>query len=129
MRHVDNTPYLIISAELGHLDAERNLDRSLQLETLLESAGISYKKLAGKYNGQTERSYIVPFSAGVVKLAQLLAQESILKLYPDNKAELIYLETGKVETIGTLVPISRAEAMLVNSWSYRPDLNQFYTVK
>lgn len=129
MRNIDPTVYLILSAELSTLDPERNQDRSLELETLLDSMQVPYKRLAGKYKTQTERSYIVPFSAGVLKAAKLFGQESVLKLHPDNKAELIYLETGQSQIIGTLQKVSKAEALELDAWSYRPDLNQFYAVK
>lgn len=121
--------FAIISAELSHLGAEVNAERTKELQHALEVRGIGFKPLKGKYKGTTESSFIVEMRSVVEDIAASFEQESILVLDPWNNAKLVFTNSEQVENIGKLIKVTSDEALALDAWSYRPDLNQYYAVK
>jgi hypothetical protein len=98
MRHI-HQGFLIVSATNSHQDPKNNtaLCRSILNSTL----GCCYKEVEGCYNGKTEVSFVFggQHEDLAIKLADLFAQESYLKVQGDNWAELVYNQ-DKREGIG-----------------------------
>lgn len=91
--------------------------------------------LVGMYKGEHENSYIClsyDFNSFVLPMGFVTGQESILRVSECNKkyTDLIMLQGGKQVHLGCMKSVTEEQAMREESWSYRPDLNQYFiTVK
>lgn len=88
-------------------------------------------ELEGKYNGTEERSILVrgfEHRSIVEKLCKEFNQECYLESHNDRSTALVYPD-GHRESLGTLIPVSRSEAEAVGSWSYNPEVRQYFITK
>ena len=92
-------------------------------------------QLIGSYKGALELSFILlteDFEKHVKPYGFVSNQESVLLVSECNKqyADLLYLQDGHREALGSLKDVSKDEAMKHDGWSYRPDLGTYWiTVK
>jgi len=104
-------------------------------EYVEKQIGSTTKKVTGSYKGQQETSYVALWggttSACVTALCRKHNQESILILNrPKNgkrTANLLFLDGGTLEAIGTLKQVSGDQAMLHDGWT--KDGGDYYVVE
>lgn len=116
--------------QLG-LTHEQNFRTHVRVLSELKSNLIPCGELKGRYNGTDEMSImIVGFQHRelVESLVKTFNQESYMESHNDRKSFLVY-STGLKEYIGTLTPVSRAEAEASGAYSYSPPLDQFFVTK
>jgi hypothetical protein len=96
MRHI-HQGFLIVSATNEWQSAINNTDLC---ESVLKGASVPFKKVIGNVGGQAEVSFVVALEheATVTRVADLFFQQSYLKVYGDNGAELVY--KNRVEPLG-----------------------------
>lgn len=92
---------------------------------------IGLKPLVGMYKGQPERSFVSNLADLDTLSPWLQRQETILVLgqcNSDNQpsATLKYLETGILEPLGHLKPVTAAVALTNDSWTYDPAFKAHY---
>ncbi len=127
------TGFIMMSAFRGD-DLQKNLNNHQQLKKDIRSLGYGYFELEGQYQYDdgtidNELSVFIPcpkdetetfyyFVDNIHKLGKKYNQESILVKEPDGiygydgKAQLLYCQSGKYETIGTNVGFDKI------SWAY-----------
>jgi len=104
--------YIILSAEKSELSTLDNIQRSAELEGVLEDHAFTFKRAIGRYRGSQETSYIVPVQTKTdihqLKLiATVFKQESILEV-SQGHGWLLFTEGGE-EYIGSVVNASGRE--------------------
>lgn len=110
--HNYNQTHIIISAEKSTANTLDNIRRSAELEAVLESSGMSFKRAIGRFRGTEETSYVVrTHTRGEVyylrKLASEFQQESVLEVTQGHG--WLLLTGGGEEYIGTIVNASGQE--------------------
>ncbi len=126
------TPFYILSAARSDLDVHENAARSETLHAQLRAQGIAVAECTGCYHGTTESSLIVfdntpgtlTVHDTVMRLARVYGQESVLAIDANRAASLIYCDDGRLESLGILVNVSRADAEQCDAWTERA--GQFY---
>ena len=119
------SPFVIVSAELSHLSAEENDQRSEALEAMLEAKHLSYKPVLGCYKGKRENSFLV-LAAGryvfseVMSLARAYGQESILYVDSDRAATLYFLDDRAPVGLGLYREVSEQAALQQDAYTYDP---------
>ena len=64
------------------------------------------------------------------EIAKIFDQESVLTRDNENNARLVYLDNSRPpERLGKLIKVSESEALLSDSYTYVPSLNEYYTTK
>lgn len=112
-----------------------NNDSSLELNTirhteLLKALPGTNKEVVGCYKGKQELSIVTALPLDkVLSVAKTFGQESILVLESDNTSSLYMVSTGEVKPIGILETLSKQDALKLDAWSYRADLDQYYAIK
>lgn len=123
MRQNNFTPIIILA--LNNYSSEDDIKA-------LSNAGIELAvPLMGSYKGNEERSYMLSMSdhGKALVVAREHNQESILTRYSDGSVYLYYLDTFEQEYLGQFEAVSESEAKSQDSWTYRPDLDQYYIVR
>ena len=126
---------VIISAELSGLSNEENAKRTVKLGASLAFYGFKFSRSLGSYRNSLENSFIVDASEDIVGklkvLADFNAQESILVVQDDaaRSAELHFIDTGKTERIGSIVPLTALEAQQEDNWTLDLTQNLYFGVK
>ena len=123
---------IIISAESSVRNDFNNKQNTDVLERYLEKYNYAYKPLIGHYKGVNECSFLVEYTDERLDMllawADVLDQESILKLDQDRNASLYYVNTGEEVKIGALKSLDFKEVKNLSAWSYCPVLDQYYGV-
>jgi hypothetical protein len=122
---VEFKPQLFILAANGQED---------KLIQLLKGDNIAFKEVQGMYKGVTERSFVVldpglDLEPAIRSLARMFNQESYLRVDPSRKSYLIYLESTKVEYIGSFDAADKHVTKNVDAYTYDPEFNQYYVVR
>lgn len=90
------------------------------------------KLCIGSYNGILEDSFIIrkdDFEERIRSSGHIDNQESILHIRgKDMLCEFEYLNGG-FDRAGRLVQVTASEAMTKSGWTYRPDLNIYWTLE
>lgn len=107
-----NTTYIILSAERSNLSTLDNIQRSAELEGVLEDHRFTFKRAIGRYRGTQETSYIVPVhTRGDIHQLKLIAtvfqQEAILEI-AQGHGWLLYTN-GDEEYVGSIIDASGRE--------------------
>lgn len=121
--------YIIFSASLSTATQTENIIRTSEMIQALTKRGIQYKIIEGSYKGARETSFIAVYDPVIEDLAASFEQESVLILGPFDDAKLVYLNTEQTVNLGKLVKVDEATAKASESWSFRPDLNQYYITR
>lgn len=122
----DNTTYYVFSVYRGQDATQDKLNHLEQLQAL---SGTN-KEVLGCYKGTQELSIVTALPLDkVLNIAMHYGQESILVLESDNTAKLLMVSSGETKTIGKLEQVTKDEALRLDSWSYRADLDQYYAIK
>ncbi|MGR3504932.1 MAG: hypothetical protein ACU0B7_03565 [Paracoccaceae bacterium] len=92
---------------------------------------IGLKPLVGMYKGQSERSFLSNLDQLETISPWLQRQETILELGQCNSnnqpsATLKYLQTGVLEPLGHLKPVTAKVALTHDSWTYDPAFKAHY---
>jgi len=109
------------------------LNRQKELKFVCESIKhCAVKQVQGCYEDFIEDAYVCKTSSwlAIDELVDLCfdhGQESILIIKESKEASLYYLDTGKVEPIGTFVTVSPKEALESGDWTR--DGSTFWKVK
>lgn len=104
--------YIILSGEKANESTLDNIQRSAELEGVLEDHGFTFKRAIGRFRGVQETSFIVPVRGrediNQLKLiATVFKQESILELNQGH-GWLLYTDGGE-DYIGSIVNASGRE--------------------
>lgn len=104
--------YIIISAEKSTERALENIQRSAELEAILEEQGYNFKRAVGSYRGIRETSYLVPVTKyteveELRLLAKQFGQESILEI-KQGHGWLLFTD-GTEEYLGSTVEATGKE--------------------
>lgn len=120
---------LIVSVYLSSNSELDNITNHDTARAALDALGVGYIELLGSYRGVTEKSFVIDhsFKRVVELLVRDYSQESYLLLESDRYASLVYSD-GRIEALGYLRGVTRSQALLLDAWSYRADLDQFYAV-
>lgn len=110
MKH--HNTYIILSAEKSTETPRTNLERSAELEGVLEDHGYKFKRAIGRYRGAEETSFIVPVNNNhniqeLKLIATVFQQESVLEV-GQGHGWLLYTNGGE-EYIGSIVNASGRE--------------------
>jgi len=111
MSYAQGFPFIIISAELKHANAEQNAFTTNMLAHALRAKRIPFDSCLGRYKGALEVSFRICLNQydieecnRVVELVDGLAheyqQESILLVRPGGLAAFYYPDTGEVVCAG-----------------------------
>jgi hypothetical protein len=98
---------------------------------VFKASNVPVLELQGKYQGVEELSILVPsfdYRYEVETLAKQYNQECYLESHNDRATSLVYPD-GTRQSIGTLTPVSQAEAEASIGYSYNPIMKQFYVTK
>ena len=111
-----------------------NLGDEVEEHTVLADAGLKFKQLDGMYNGEKERSYLVPFVSAdefsvILNLARSYDQESILVSDEYRECQLLFLNTNKVEYLGELTAVSESEARRESAYTFDPVSGTYWICK
>lgn len=130
---IDNGPvwphaYAILSLDNGG-DA-----RVVQtFRAVMNALELKCKPLVGRWNGETEQSWLVPSEAvQALEAAQLISQqEAILFVSSCNKmyATMWYTEQRVFEAMGSMCAVSADEASEHAGYTYDPATNVYYVCK
>lgn len=119
---------VFISACKGNSNDKKNTDMLFKTLKMLGFNDVTY--VEGCYKGQVEDSFMVKLDGsinnGFIKLVELgeqFDQESIMLVYNDNNAQIVYM-SGSIESIGKLQEVDSIEGL--NAYS-RID-GKFYSV-
>jgi len=135
-----NLPFVVLlSAELAELDTVTNWQRTSDLEQYLIVNGVPYKRVLGKYHGETEKSFAVVLAGDVtkreeqldelLKLAEQFEQDSVLLLDRYRIATLLYPDGRRNETIGTFQVASKHDALKLGDYTYDVDNDLYFIVR
>jgi hypothetical protein len=127
---------VIISAELMELNESANEKRTMKLGANLNIHGLKFSRALGSYKGTLEKSFIVDVSEDknlwtLKVIAKDFNQESILIVQDDaaRSAELHFTATGKVQRLGSIVPLTALEAAQEDNWTLDLTQNLYFGVK
>lgn len=126
-----HSPCLIFSVFRDSQKLSDNIVASARVKLMLEENGIEYADIFGKYRGCEESSILMSQEhlSLAISIARDHKQETILLLDSDRTAELLYVESGEREHIGTLRAVTRDEAETRLSCSYNPVTKTYYIVE
>lgn len=120
--------FIILSAELTghHLNESRTQDLRSRLKAGRLGKSINFVECNGVYKGTKEKSFMVEvenhydfmWTCGV---ARSYNQESILMVDKRNQASLFYLESKKVEKLGTFHKIPKSVADTLDAYTETKD--------
>jgi hypothetical protein len=118
-------PVIIFALNSGDVELERKI---------LGAAGIAFAPARGSYNGTEEDSWICLARdpdeiARILRIARAWSQESILYIDEQREADLYYLESGNLETLGKLEHVTELEARMRSNWTQCLITGQYFTVK
>lgn len=91
-------------------------------------------QMVGSYKGTLEHCFICnveDFEECFRGTVYIKGQESILHVASGNKMEarLEYLADGRIEALGSMHQVSKAEAMAEMSWMYRADMDAYWVAR
>ena len=117
-------PIIVFALNSGDVELERKI---------LGAAGIAFAPALGSYNGVAEDSWICLARdpdeiSRILVIARAWDQESILYIDENRDADLYFLESGNLETIGKLVPVTELEARMQHGWTQCLVTGQYFTV-
>lgn len=126
---------VIFSAFRGNKSHEQNEKNHRAAMLGLEVDKIPFTEVIGMYKGESEKSLMVLTSGDFAfktcfEIAKIFDQESVLTRDNENNARLVYLDNSRPpERLGKLIKVSESEAILSDSYTYVPSLNEYYTTK
>lgn len=108
-----------------------NIQDNINVVKLLNHWNVKYIIVDGCYKTQTETSYIVENSNATIEpLVRLLcreySQESYLKIMESSEAYLVYLDNGKVDSIGRFRLTTAAKAKKLDAYTYDRNTRKYY---
>jgi len=99
--------------------------------TLLNSIDAPFSVVIGHYQGREELSFLIvgkKYQNLVETICKNHAQECYLHIHNDNHSELVYGD-GKIEKVGKLTNVSKAEAEQLKNYTYVPVTGLYWTTK
>jgi hypothetical protein len=124
---IDNVTNVHTLAQFSH-----HLDMKRAMQKLKGNVVLSI----GSYKGMLEQSFILlreDFDAVVRGSQWIKDQESILHIEDGHGGkvygELEILASGERQFLGLVEQVSQDEAMQNDGWTYRPDLNKYFTIE
>ncbi len=128
----ENKPVIILSAYTA--DRPKGLNEARHRTTVhwMKEEGIALDTAVGCYKGTEEQCIIAEYNNLlekdlILEYARNCEQESVLMLTPQRTAALLYVDTGGVEILGKLKPVSEQYARKQDAWT-RTDNGQYYVV-
>lgn len=110
---------------------ELNVTNHNKILRALKGYGIPVIELQGKYNGADEMSLLISgfeHRAVVEVLCKDFNQECYLESHNDRDTNLVFPD-GSRQNIGKLVPVTKEEAEVNGSYSYDPQVGQYFVTK
>lgn len=108
-----------------------NFDTHKETLKSLKAQGLPVLELQGRYNGVDEMSILVEGFQNrslVEGLCKKHSQECYLESHNDRATNLVFPD-GSTQSIGTLVPVSKEEAMAVGNFSYNEAVGQYFVTR
>ena len=121
-------PFLIFSVYLSSENEETNAHNHEAVMQRVKQMQIPHIELYGRYNGAQEASILVDGfeQRGLVEaLVKEFSQESYLESHSDGSTFLIFADGGR-QHIGQFIAVSESEAKASGSYSYNPDIGQYF---
>lgn len=122
-------PFLIFSVYLSSENEETNAHNHKVVMQRFKQLEIPYIELYGRYMGTQEASILVDGFEDrslVESLTKEYSQESYLESHSDGSTYLIFTNNDRREYIGQFIAVSEAEAKASGSYSYNPDIGQYF---
>jgi hypothetical protein len=122
---------LIFSVFQKSVPAPLNEMAHRKVLSALKSEGLPVLELQGRYNGVDEMSILVDgfeHRRMVERLCQEFGQECYLESHNDRATNLVFPD-GSTQSIGTLVPVSKEEALAVGNFSYNGAVGQYFVTR
>jgi hypothetical protein len=124
-----NERILIVSAFQSSVPHAENIANHEELKANLTLMGVGFIELDGAYKGVPEKSLL--FTESNRRVVEMIArdykQECFLESDNDRYSSLVYAD-GRRVGLGYLKPVSKSEALALDGYSYRPDLDQYYAI-
>ena len=121
--------FTIVSAYRKDLEPNVNMTRHLEALQFLRNASIPHKEVYGYYEGEGERSILIPgqgCNAVADTLASQYGQDCYLYVHQDRAAEL---RGGIKQSLGTWQEVGKEDAMLSDGFTVDPDTGKYYVCK
>lgn len=130
MRERSN-PFIIFS--VTHPEWKDTLQEGVNNETAreqLNSQGILYKEVRGRYRGMDEEAFLVhaKHEKAIKVLAGMFRQKCILYVNEDRYGCFVYLANDEHEYVGKFVKTTKAEVLEQTGYTYDPIEDQYYTL-
>jgi len=108
------------------------------LEAISRTKGRT-KTCIGSYKGVLEYSFIMlttDFNEHIIPMGWVDNQESVLHIYPEKSGRFsTFIRENPIGTdnlsehyLGVMQEVSKKEALVLDGWTYRPDLDVYYGV-
>lgn len=122
---------LIVSVFQKSKTTEQNLKAHDNLMSSLKADNIPHLSLLGQYEGIKELSVLIKgfeYRGLVETIAKNHNQECYLESHNDRATFLVYAD-GRRDSIGTLTPVSKAEAESMGNFSYDRVAGQYFVTR
>lgn len=105
MHFLPKEPFVIISASRQGQTAEEAFVTNTNLKNLLTRLDYKFKTVYGKYHGETETSFYIPWISVdlALDIARQFDQESILVVLRTREAYLYYTDGDRPTPLGVFV--------------------------
>ena len=124
-------PFLIVSVYLSSENEETNAHNHEAVMQRVKQMQIPHIELYGRYNGAQEASILVDgfqHRSLVEALVLKFSQESYLESHSDGSTFLIFADGGR-QYIGQFIAVSEEQAKASGSYSYNPDIGQYFVTQ
>lgn len=131
MKNREKIPVIIFSVFRKRETFEYNMDVHATIKNVLLGENISFKELVGLYEGVSEMSLLVhaQHEDYVRNLCKQFDQECYLISNENRDTKLVYLNNTPDMDIGTLMNVSKVEALTSPGYTYDMDTNQYWITK
>lgn len=119
---------IIFSVEKEHLTDLENTRRARVMRLLLLDAGIPFKKVIGRYEGDEEKGFLIQETYAEqfhYDIFTLYEQDCYLELDVDREAFLVFPD-GSKQSIGYFQETDKLVAMSRSGYTYDPETERYY---
>ena len=123
--------FLIFSVFLSSENDDTNAHNHEAVMQRVKQMQIPHIELYGRYQGAQEASILVDGfeQRGLVEaLVKEFSQESYLESHSDGSTFLIFADGGR-QYIGQFIAVSEEQAKASGSYSYNPDIGQYFVTQ
>lgn len=122
---------MIFSVYRKHINNESNERAHRGILNTFQSMGIPCMELDGKFKNVHEKSILVTgfeHRQAVERACAFFDQECYLESHSDRSSFLVYPDNSRV-SVGKLISVPKAEALLLDNYSYNPVVDQYFVTK